>query len=99
MYYDEGLLRHSPAWCLAYLSTNEVVPPSLVLHAFGLLPQNPAIELLVIDLTHVLSFFTANSVAKTELCSRYGDDEHAVVPASTGAAPLCLRALRSAWVS
>ena len=38
MYYDEGLLRHSPAWCLAYLSTNEVVPPSLVLHVSEVYP-------------------------------------------------------------
>ena len=29
----EGLLCHSPACRLAYLSTSEVVPPSLVLHA------------------------------------------------------------------
>ena len=28
----EGLLCHSPACRLAYLSTSEVVPPSLVLH-------------------------------------------------------------------
>ena len=31
----EGLLCHSPACRLAYLSTSEVVPPSLVLHIPG----------------------------------------------------------------
>ena len=31
----ECLLCNSPAFDLAYLSTSEVVPPSLVLHGFG----------------------------------------------------------------
>ena len=40
----EGLLCHSPACRLAYLSTSEVVPPSLVLHVSEATLSQPGSE-------------------------------------------------------
>ena len=37
VYHVGCLLCHSPAWCLAYLSTSEVVPPSRVLYVLRVL--------------------------------------------------------------